>query len=342
MGGRPTAKDVAREAGVSLATVDRALNGRVKVREETLRAIAEAAHRLGYHARGLIEHRLGGVVPEVRLGFILLKERQEYYQNFAREIAQAVAARADIRGRAVIRFARSQSPEEFAELLESLGARVDAVACVAVNHQKLDRVVEDLRRGGVPTFSVLNDFAQGIRRNYIGLNNLKVGRVAAWMLTRPARPGKLAVFVGGNRWHGQDLREIGFRGFVREGAPDFRVLDTIVNLESRRFTREATLDLLGRHPDLAGIYVAGGGMEGAISALREVVAPGQVPLVVNELTAESRAALCDGYATMAIATPLPRLCADLVGLMISATREADAVTVEQHFLEPRVVLPDMV
>jgi LacI family transcriptional regulator len=120
------------------------------------------------------------------------------------------------------------------------------------------------------------------------------------------------------------------------------VLDTIVNLESRRITHEAVLDLLARHPDLIGIYVAGGGMEGAISALRETVEPGRVQLVVNELTAESRAALRDGYATLVIATPLPALCGDLVGLMIAAAREGAAATVEQHFLEPRIILPDMV
>ena len=43
----------------------------------------------------------------------------------------------------------------------------------------------------------------------------------------------------------------------------------MVNLETRHITHEATLDLLQRYPDLVGFYVAGGGMEGAIAALRE-------------------------------------------------------------------------
>lgn len=54
MSRRPTVKDVAHEAGVSVTTVDRALNGRMKVREDTVRKIADAAHRVGYHARGLL------------------------------------------------------------------------------------------------------------------------------------------------------------------------------------------------------------------------------------------------------------------------------------------------
>ena len=42
---RPTIADLAREAGVSLATADRVLNGRMKVREETARKVSEAAER---------------------------------------------------------------------------------------------------------------------------------------------------------------------------------------------------------------------------------------------------------------------------------------------------------
>ena len=343
MAKRATIKDVAREAGVSVTTVDRAINGRAVVRPDTLKKIAEAAQRVGYHGMGAFRDRLDQSIPEVRLGFVLLKQSQEFYRNFALEIEQAVAARTDIRGEAIIRFSSSQSPAEFAKILTELGETCDAIAGAAVNDQKLDRIVQDLKDKNLPVFSLLNDFAQGIRKNYVGLNNMKVGRLAAWLITKTARnPGKLAIFVGGNRWHGHDLREVGFRSFVRDGGPGFSVLDTLVNLETRQLTYEATLDLLDRHPDLQGIYVAGGGMEGAIAALRERHAEPQVALVVNELTVESRAALVDGYATMAIGTPLPELCKDLVEMMISASGQADDGVTGQHFLEPRLHLPEIV
>ncbi len=342
MANRPTIKDVALAAGVSVTTVDRALNGRSVVREETIRKIAQAAHRVGYHGKGLFESRLKTAAPERRLGFVLLKKSQEFYQNFAKEIEQAVAARTDIRGTADIRFSSSQSPNEFAELLTDLGRTCDAVACTAVNDQRLNQIVQDLKDDGVPVFSLLNDFAQGIRKNYLGLNNMKIGRLAAWMITKTVhQPGKLAVFVGGNRWHGHDLREVGFRSFIREQDRGFSVLDTMVNLETRKVTYEATLELLSRHPDLKGIYVAGGGMEGAIAAVREVHPTPQLALVVNEVTAESRAALIDGYVVMAISTPLPELCSELVDLMVRTSSDQDDGVAGQHFLAPQIVLPEI-
>ncbi|MBY6048787.1 LacI family DNA-binding transcriptional regulator [Vannielia litorea] len=341
MANRPTIRDVAREAGVSPATVDRALNGRSKVRDETLRKIAEAARRVGYHARGLIDQRLVASVPDHKIGLILIKEKQPFYRAFQATMEQALEERTDIRGRLVVRYAQSQSPEEFASLLAEVGARVDAVGAVAVNHQSLDKVVQDLAQNGVPTFSLLNDFAQGIRRNYIGLNNIKVGRQAAWMLTRGAAPGSYAIFVGGNRWHGHDLREVGFRAYMREGAPASSVKETLVNLETRQLTYEATLNLLERQQDLRGIYVAGGGMEGAIAALRETRPSGKVGLVVNELTADSRAGLLEGYVQMVIATPLEALCRELVALSLRSRSEAGSTAVEQKFLTPEIILPEL-
>ena len=67
-----------------------------------------------------------------------------------------------------------------------------------------------LHEQGKPVFSLLSDFAQGIRESYIGLNNMKVGRSAGWLISRTApHPGKVALFVGSHRWHGHELRETG-------------------------------------------------------------------------------------------------------------------------------------
>jgi LacI family transcriptional regulator len=138
------------------------------------------------------------------------------------------------------------------------------------------------------------------------------------------------------------LRETGFRSYFREFAPKFTILDTLVNLETRQLTYEATLDLLNRHADLRGIYCAGGGMEGAIAALSEMRQPGEVALIVNELTPETRAALISRNVTMAIATPLGKLCADLVTLAAEAVRDGIAPVQGQHFLQPDLYLPESV
>ena len=82
---RPTITDLARHAGVSVATVDRVLNRRLPVREDTARRVATAAEAIGYHAAGLLKRRLSEV-PRRTLGFLLQKRQDSFYQAFGAEL----------------------------------------------------------------------------------------------------------------------------------------------------------------------------------------------------------------------------------------------------------------
>lgn len=344
MGSRPTIADVAAKAEVSVATVDRVLNGRHRVREETARRVYEAANAIGYHGAPLIRRRMTAALPEVNFGFVLQKEHQSFYRAFARELVGAVEEAPDMRGHAHVEFVKTQAPCEVVAALERLGARSDAIALTSLDHHRVTKAVAELKDAGKPVFSLLSDFAQGVRENYVGLNNMRVGRTAAWFISRTARrPGKVAIFVGSHRWHGHALRETGFRTYFRENAPGFDVLETLVNLETRQVTYEATLSLLERYPDIVGFYVAGGGMEGAINALREETGEFDRPsVIVNELTPDSLSALQDHVVTAAIATPLEKMCATLVDSMAHAALHGPSATPGQIFLPFELYVPESV
>ena len=224
MAKRPTISDLARISGVSVATVDRVLNNRLPVREDTARRVYETATEIGYHAAGLIKQRMRHELPEYRLGFLLLRGNDVFYGDFAAELELAVSQSQRFRGAATIDFASSLTPDEIVERTRKLAAKCRAVALVGPDHPTLTVTVEEMKARGLPVFSLLSDFAAGIREGYVGLDNRKVGRTAAWMISKAAkRPGKVALFVGSHRFHGHELREIGFRSFFREQAPDFTV-----------------------------------------------------------------------------------------------------------------------
>ncbi|KSV69070.1 LacI family transcriptional regulator [Sinorhizobium sp. GL2] len=341
MSNRPTIADLARTAGVSVATVDRVLNGRHPVREETARRVYEAAKSIGYHAVGLIRQRVFEDLPQYRLGFVLQKPEQAFYQTVSKEIENAALSLSHARVFAQVDFVANSTPSAITEKLRAAAARNQAIALVAPDYPAVTTAIEELKERGIPVFSLLSDFAAGVREGYVGLNNHKVGRTAAWMITKAAkRPGKVAAFVGSHRFLGHELREIGFRSYFREHAPDFEVLDTMVNLDTAEITHEATLNLLQRHPDLIGFYVCGGGMEGAISAIREEKLEGKLIAVVNELTPDSRAALGDDVVTLAISTPTPALARETINLMIQAIDKGPTGAPGQTFLPFDLFTPE--
>lgn len=333
---RPTIQDLARASGVSVATVDRVLNRRLPVREDTALRVAQAAEDIGFHAIGLLRQRLKET-PKRTFGFLLQKKDQEFYRNFAAELAAAAKEAATIQGRALIDFVEEVSPAAIAARLRDLATRCDALAVVAVDHPLVNEAVSEVSHKGKPVFTLLSDIAAPERRAYLAVDSRRAGRTAAWLIARLARtPGQIGILLGSHRYLSQELAEISFRSYMREHAPQFQLLEPLVNLDETRIAYEMIVHMIAATPDLVGIYVAGGGAEGLIQALRDERAGRRIVAVCNELTAVTRSALLDGTLDMALATPIRELSRQAVALMARACA-TDQAEQRQTLLFPATI-----
>lgn len=98
--------------------------------------------------------------------------------------------------------------------------------------------------------------------------------------------------------------------------------------------------MLERTPNLVGVYLAGGGMEGTIQAFREEVEPNEIALIVNELTPESFSALEEGYVSMIVSTPLQEMCRSLISSMVAHVLGDQSASAKQVFFKPALYLPE--
>lgn len=330
---RPTLADVAERAGVGIATVDRVLNGRATVRAETGRRVLAAAEAVGYHATALLRRRLEAPTRNIRLGFLLQRPEQLFYQALHTALLDATASSSDARIFPEVDFLPAQNAADIVTALRLMAKRVHAIAMVAIDHPSVTAAALELKAAGIPVFTLLSDAASGVRHGYIGVNNRKAGRTAGWLLARSVSgPGKVAIFVGSHRFHGHEMREIGCRSYLRETKPGLEVIDTQVSLEDVGLAEEAVFGLLRKHKDLRGIYIGGGGTEGAIAALREAGRPGEIAVVCNENTEVTRAALADNIVSAAIATPVHALAKEVVAQMVAALAAPEAPGTGQTFL----------
>jgi len=324
MSRRPTVSDLAHAAGVSVATVDRVLNQRHPVREGTANRVLRAAESIGYHATSLLKQRLRVDAPQRTFGF-LLQKRDAFYLQLAEDLQTATRELASVRGKAVVEFVSELSPGTIAERLRQLGEHVDAVAIVSVDHPYVSQAVEALRARHVPTFAILSDLTAEARAGFIGRDNRKEGRTAAWMIAKTARvPGKVGIIVGSHRYLCQETAEMSYRAYFREHASDFHVLEALTNLEDARIAHSATQSLMAANPDLVGLYICGGGMEGVVAGAREQSTHDRVVIVCNELTAKTRAGLIEGVLTAVIATPTALLSVKTVEAMAQALEAPSA------------------
>ncbi len=116
-----TIKDVAREAGVSVATVSRVLNGKQPVREATQRVIHEVAARLRYvphgAARSLITrrtHTIGVLLPDL-------------YGEFFSELIRGIDLAARRHGYHLLVSGSHDDAQETEAALRAMRGRVDGL-----------------------------------------------------------------------------------------------------------------------------------------------------------------------------------------------------------------------
>lgn len=175
---RTTVQDVAREAGVSVSTVSRALTGG-SVSAATRETVREAATRLGYRvnraARGLITGRtgnLGLIVPDLR-------------NPFFADVAKGVSARARAVDCGVFITDTDEDPVAELEAIATLGRNTDGLllcsprAADAEILAAADPETTVLLHRQVPGMSsVVADIADGIRQAVGHLRALGHERIA--------------------------------------------------------------------------------------------------------------------------------------------------------------------
>ena len=76
------------------------------------------------------------------------------------------------------------------------------------------------------------------------------------------------------------------------------------------------------------------------AALRELRRPGDVALIVNELTPDSREALQDRTLSVVISTPLRQVCEETIALMINARENGLTDNPGQRFLPFQIWTPE--
>jgi LacI family transcriptional regulator len=316
---RPTIPDLAEAAGVSVATVNRVLSGAANVRLKTRERVQQAAEEIGFYGIGSIQARVAAARPRLRFGVLLLQPHRPFYQNVARALQEAAlnATGADVE--LCVEFLQDLSPQNVAHQAMLLANTCNAICITSAVHPVVTDALEQIQARGIPVFAFISQISVTGQMPYIGLDNWKVGRTSAWAFANICKvPGKIGILMGNPRYRNQEMNEAGFRSYFREHALDFTLLEPISTFEAADVAQEMTEQLLADHPDLVGLYVSGGGISGALAALRSKGQAGKIVVVGYDLTEVTRAALLDGSMTLVISHPLANLARDAISGMVRA------------------------
>ncbi|MGC8469196.1 MAG: LacI family DNA-binding transcriptional regulator [Acetobacteraceae bacterium] len=338
---RPTAASLAKAAGVSLSTVNRLLHGSGAVRQETVERIMEAAQTIGFYGLGALRERRRANLPRRHFAFLMQQSHRPLYRLYAQAILAAVGRRADAVIAPEVQFADDLAPEAVAAKLLALGETADAVAVVTADHPLVSQAIDELRGRGVPVVAYISDLSAASRAGFVGTDNWKAGRTAAWLLRQTARqPGKIFPFIGSHRYQCQDISDASFRSYMREHAPEIQVGETVLTHEEPERAYEIVCRLFKEEPDLIGICVNGGGISGVVQAMRELPPARQIRIVCRDIGPEGRKGLSEGLITAALRHPTDRLPEELIDVMLHLIERRETASIEQRIVPFEIITPE--
>ena len=292
---RPTVNDIAREAGVSLATVDRVLNARPGVRDKTIRAVQEAIDRLGYVRDVAAANLARG--RSYRIAFVLPEPQSQFTQTIigALETAmlQAAATRTEI---LVVRFPE-EDPHALAAILLGLpDGDVAGVALMAPETPVLRDAIRVLRAKGLSVVALVSDLPNTERDHFVGIDNRAAGRTAGVLMGRFLRPDQTKVMVLAQSMLLRESieRRLGFDEVLLRSFPNVTAMQTLESHGAPQVLRQVMAEMLGHSPDIGGIYLLGSGHRTLTQVLKERGLAGRMVVVGHELTPHATEALQDG------------------------------------------------
>ncbi len=289
---RPTVYDIAKTAGVSLATVDRVLNLRPGVREKTIVRVNKAISSLGYirnvAAANLARQR------SYRLAFVLPSEPSAIAGKLKEAIEEAKLHAVSERTEIEIYNVPANDPYHLVKILnglENLG--LDGVAIMAPETPHVRDAIRRLKEKCIYVAAILSDLPNSQRDHFVGINSVSAGRTAAQLLGRfiGDAPAKVLVIAGSMTLRDHIERRLGFDLVMADRFSNIEVLPSVECWDNSETVRQIVPGLLDRYRDIAGVYSLGAGNQGLISALEKHQGKRHISVVAQELTTHTRNAL---------------------------------------------------
>ena len=214
---RARARDIARTAGVSTATVDRVLNRRLGVRPATAQRVVEAAAALDYLPRAALYEALRP--KPMRLSFLLPAGTNRYLRMLGEHISSSDDQLSGFNVTSHCHFVEGFKPEALARSLYHHARRADGIAFMALDDPAVRDAVTDIVARGTPVLTLISDISEAPRTAYVGLDNRAAGRTAGLLIGRfvGERRGKVALIAGSRSYRAHEERAEGFQPDHRGG-----------------------------------------------------------------------------------------------------------------------------
>lgn len=282
-------KEIARQAGLGTATVDRVLNQRAHVSVSTRLRVEAAIEELK-----LQEQQLAARGRRMFIDVVV-----EAPRRFTDEIREATSRAIANVSNGVFRprflFQETMKDNELMAIFDRIEKRGSHGICLKARaNQSITERIDRLEQVGVPVVTLVTDIPSSQRCAYVGVDNANAGRAAADLISKILRDARGVVFATRSQrdFLGEAERLESFIETLSELAPKLNVVDIAGGAGLSRNTGSLFGVQFEQHGLPLAVYSMGGGNAAIFdqlpsNALKDLV------FIAHDLDAENRMLLRD-------------------------------------------------
>ena len=292
---KPTTKDLAKAAGVSLATVDRVLNTRAGVRQATVERVHRAIKEINF-VRDMSAANLARK-KEYKVVFLLPDHDDEFIDLIQNEIAKTARFLAHERTVVSIIRAPANDPHRVAEQIDNLSLNeIDGVAIMAPETPQVRDAILRLEAQGLAVVAFVSHQPNAEGANYVGINNEAAGRTVGQLMARftGLRQGTVLVVTETMQSRDSQERRLGFDAILEKYASRLTVSPSMETYGDPLRSEKIIKMALQSQPPFVGIYLMNHDIRKTMQVIDELGIAQQTVIIGHELTSYTRARLVDG------------------------------------------------
>ncbi len=295
-----TIKDIARLAGVSIATVDRVLHDRGKVSKKNLDAVNKAIETLNYKpnqiARALSSRR-----GNLKIGLVIPKVESDFWGEFIVGVEQAQKQLAPFGVELVPDYTCNYDlDDQITSIQRVIYNDVQGLIIVPM-YDGFGNAIESHIPENIPFCTIINDLPKSRQLFHIGPDDFGLGSLAARMTDLYCKgSGNVVILAPNHALIETQNRISGYVSKINQDKLDLRLL-RIIPVPGKtedamyRNVYECTKECIHDCPDIDAFYVTNGLTEWCADAVAEYEGEKKFTIIGHEITSKTSEYLERGF-----------------------------------------------
>ncbi len=249
--------------------MDRVLNNRGEVSEETAKRVLECAKELGYEPN-IAGKALAARKKSYQIGVLMPSINNPFFNDMTVEIKRLAKEYAHYGIKVQLKEMQGYNVEKQLQLIEEMG-HLSGLIITPMNEEPIRKKLRQLAECGTAVITLNTDIENSERLCYVGSDYYEGGKMAAGLLKLLCKDGATIGIVNGSaKVQGHMKRVQGFCDELLKECKPYTIKAMCEALDDEDIAFEETMKMLRSYKEIDAIFVVAAGVFGTCQAVQQL------------------------------------------------------------------------